>query len=276
MTELAAQANALNEILADLATLTVAQLAELWRRYWDSPEILTVLSSAVPLLVAPYTSAAATVTAQWYTELAPDLEFTAAPAVDLPDEKIAGAVKWALYAPGKADPLSRLAGASKRWVYDASRETVVVNAQAETIGWVRHAQSDACAFCRLLATRTETLYRSQVSALNVVGRGKEMTDEERRLWSAGEDRGEGGEFIAQGVKTRGSRQLGDKYHDDCRCEAVPVREGTTYVPPAYVAEWTQEYHDAWDKMPEGTTYQENGVLKAVLSQMRSGSDTNKR
>ena len=272
----AQQANTLERILRDLATLTISQLKALWTRYKDEPEILQVLLAAVPEVVNPHAAAAASVTAQWYNELAPDIPFKATPlAVPVPAEQISGTVRWALYAPGKSDPLERLSGASKRWVYDASRETVAQNAEAEVIGYTRHAQPNACAFCRLLATRTD-LYRSSKSALSVVGRGKEMTAAEKKMWDAGETRAAGGRFMAQGVKTRGTRKLGQKYHDFCRCTAVPVREGTTYVPPAYVAEWTQEYQDAWDAVPDGTSYQNNGVLKAVLSNMRSANDTNKR
>jgi hypothetical protein len=271
------QAGVLEQILRDLATLTIAQLKALWQQYKNEPEILAVLQTAVPEVVAPYTAAASEVTAQWYNELAPEAPFKAASlASPIAPEKIDGTIKWALYAPGKSDPLERLSGASTRWVYDASRETVVQNAETEVIGYVRHAQPDACAFCRLLCTRTETLYRSEKSALRVVGRGKEMTAEEKKMWDAGETRGSGGRFMAQGVKTRGKRQLGDKFHDFCRCTAVPVREGTIYVPPPYVADWTQEYNDAWDAVPDGTSYQDNGVLKAVLAQMRSANETNKR
>lgn len=35
-------------------------------------------------------------------------------------------------------------------------------------------------------------------------------------------------------------------HDGCNCMAVPVREGTDWTPPAYVAEWEQQYADARD------------------------------
>lgn len=35
-------------------------------------------------------------------------------------------------------------------------------------------------------------------------------------------------------------------HDNCNCMAVPVRDGTDWTPPDYVAEWEQKYFDARD------------------------------
>jgi hypothetical protein len=138
---------------------------------------------------------------------------------------------------GGASPRDRLAGAAQKWVYDASRDTVVENADAEGVTWARHAQPGACAFCRLLATR-EDVYHSAKSATTVIGRA-------------------GG--------ARGTRKMGDKYHDFCRCKAVPVRAGTVYVPDAYVADWAQEYEDA-----------AGGPIKKVLAKMRAANETNKK
>lgn len=33
-------------------------------------------------------------------------------------------------------------------------------------------------------------------------------------------------------------------HDNCNCLAVPVREGTEWTPPPYVAQWEQQYNEA--------------------------------
>lgn len=37
-------------------------------------------------------------------------------------------------------------------------------------------------------------------------------------------------------------------HDNCNCMAVPVREGTEWTPPDYVAEWQQKYNEARDEV----------------------------
>jgi hypothetical protein len=247
-TPLGSDVDDLNGILTDLSILVVQQITQLWRQYGSDPDIGAILRAAIPELIAPFAQGAAEITAQWYNELSPSSDFTATPVVDLPAEKIDGTVRWAAYAPGDTSPQDRLAGASQRWVYDASRDTVVENANTEGVTWARHAQPDACAFCRLLATK-EDYYSSKKSALTVVGRS-------------------GG--------ARGSRKLGEKYHDYCRCTAVPVRADTVYTPPAYVAEWAQEYEDAFEKVPNGTSYRGDAVLKATLKNMRDANETNKK
>ena len=61
------------------------------------------------------------------------------------------------------DPALALQGATERLVFGASRDTVIDNAEREEVSYARHAQEDACAFCRLLATRG-LIYRSRESA----------------------------------------------------------------------------------------------------------------
>jgi hypothetical protein len=200
----------LEEVLSHLSVLVIAKITQLWAQYGTDPDVIPILRAAIPELVAPFTQGAAAVTAQWYDELSPSSDFTASPVVDLPAEKIDSTVRWAAYAPGQASPRDRLAGAAQKWVYDASRDTVVENADAEGVTWARHAQPDACTFCRMLATR-EDVYSSAESATRVGGR------------------------------SRGARKAGTAYHDHCRCVAIAVRAGTTYQAPAYMQEWEDQY-----------------------------------
>lgn len=144
--------------------LTVEQLVALWRRYSDSPDILTVLQAAVPEIVGQHAEAAAMVSAQWYEELLPEADFVAAPVIDLPLERLDGTIRWALYAPGDSTPIDRLAGSSKRMVFDASRTTIIENAKTEGVRWSRYASATACEFCRVLATRG-SVYSSRQKAL---------------------------------------------------------------------------------------------------------------
>lgn len=266
VTGLAAHAAALQSILTDLATITLSQLVALFRQYADAPNFEQVLRQAFPEIVLPHATAAATVTAQWYDELDPTSSFTASPVVDLPTQRIDKTIGWSLYAPTEkrvtedliprepvtvrmpvpADvTLSRLAGSTKRMVFDASRSTVAANAGQQGIRWARYASANACAFCRVMATKSDskTLYKSEQSAMYVVGR-------------AG--------------KPRGSRQIGEKWHDHCRCVAVAVPEGQTYTPPDYVDQWGQDYKAAWNAVPDGTPYKK--VLPMVLKHMRENTD----
>lgn len=233
----ASNAQALQSVLTDLSTVTLGQLVALFRQYGDRPDFALLLKQAFPDILRPHAEAAATITAQWYDELAPRADFNATPVVDLAPERLAKSVDWALYAPGDAQPLDRLAGSAKRMVYDAARDTIVDNASQEKVRWARYAQPDACAFCRVLATRSgDALYRSEHSAQFVVGRGGQP---------------------------RGSRKLGEKYHDHCRCLPFPVREGD-YEPPDYTQQWQKQYEDARKAGNYG--------LKTILAHMRSNTD----
>lgn len=131
----------------------------------------------------------------------------------------------------QARVISRLSGATQRYVTNAARDTLEENADEEGVKWARHAQADACAFCRLLATRG-AVYLSRETA---------------------------GEVGATG-RIRGSREKGSSYHDDCGCVPVPVRAGDTYEYPAYVAEWDIQYAEASTNARGGTA--------AVLAEMR--------
>lgn len=314
-TGLAGHAAALQTVLLELSTLTVSHLVALFRQYRDAPEFVALLRQAFPGLVSPYAHAAATVTAQWYDELDPGDGFTATPVVDLPAERIDNTVRWALYAPaahpkpaaapdealvpqefpreaGAVDAdvtLSRLAGATKRMVFDASRDTVLDNTYRQGIRWARYASADACAFCRMMATKpgSKRLYRTEKSAVRVVGRSTDLTLADRRARAAGQASTE--ELLARREtyergdrkgqvkvhRQRGSRELGEKYHDHCRCVAVPVRDGETYMPPDYTEQWSQDYRAAVKATKAaGKTKGEYGAIdfKAVLAHMRANTD----
>lgn len=230
-------AAALQSILSSLGVLTVAQLVDLFNNYSGGPGFAGLLHTAVPEIVGQHAQAAATVAAQWYDELAPDKPFQATPAVDVPAEQIAKTIGWALNAPGDAPPLDRLAGSAKRMVYNAARDTITENAAAEGVRWARYAQPDACAFCRVLATRSgDNLYTSEHSAQFVVGRGG---------------------------KPRGSRKLGEKYHSHCRCLPYAIRVGD-FEPPDYTQKWQKQYEDARTAV--------GGNFKDILAHMRANTD----
>jgi hypothetical protein len=131
----------------------------------------------------------------------------------------------------RARVIQRLSGATQRYVTTAARDTITENAEREGVRWARHAQPDACAFCRLLATRGPD-YLTKESA----------------------------KFVGTSGRLRGERKVGELYHDDCGCEPVPVRAGDSYEPPAYVARWTTQYNDAYE---EG-----DGDFRSILSAMR--------
>lgn len=99
----------------------------------------------------------------------------------------------------------RVTATVERHIRQVDRETIIdtANSSADEIGWARVLSgAENCAFCAMLASRGP-VYRSDKSALSVVG--------DRR------------------GRTRGSRELGERYHDHCDCDAVLVREGQDWA-----------------------------------------------
>jgi hypothetical protein len=180
--------------------------------------------------------------------------FVPRPAPLPPAEKVEQSIRWAVSAPIAPDSTatveSRLSGAVQRYVSNAARDTITTNADREGAKWGRQARPDACAFCRMLATRGAD-YLSEQAALRVVGRRTKSRAVPGRLVN---------------VK-RGTRDLGEKYHDHCHCTPFVVRPGDSYTPPDYVLEWERQYLSAADKS--------NGSTKSILSEMRKLSTGNK-
>lgn len=80
-----------------------------------------------------------------------------------------------------------------RHVLNAGRDTMVFSTAANGTRWRRVTDGNPCAFCAMLATRSD--YRTRESALYVVG---------------------------QSARARGSRSLGERYHDRCGCTVAEV------------------------------------------------------
>ncbi|QCW22011.1 MuF-like minor capsid protein [Gordonia phage Yakult] len=120
-----------------------------------------------------------------------------------PEEALRKNARWALAKGDATTGLQMLQGTATRRIHGAARESVRLSAEREPgARWARVAKSDACGWCRMLATR-EAVYSSAKTA---VGSGHD-----------------------------------DRYHDDCRCLAVAVRPGKRFTPPGYTAQWNDEY-----------------------------------
>lgn len=207
----------LQRALAALAARLGTDVERLLRRTGalDQQELLAFLTDAYPELVVPYEAAAAELTAQYYGEQSTTTKgFVAESAGGAPAEQLAASARWAAL---QNAPISALQGSASRAVMNSSRDTVLHNVAREPgARWARHASANACGFCRMLATRGAS-YSSASAAGSVVGRrGRE----------------------------RGARKLGQKYHDNCHCIAVPIRPGDDYSPPDYVKQWEQDYRAA--------------------------------
>jgi hypothetical protein len=177
-------------------------LDSLWRAATTRDNFFDYVVDLFPDVVEPVEEMTAEATAQYYDSLA-DLPFEAIPAQGVGAEVLQANARWALSSGKGENGLLLLQQSATRQVYGASRRTVVENTDREPgARWARRARADTdCKFCKMLATRTD-LY---ASARLAVGNGPD-----------------------------------DRYHDNCRCLAVPVRPGKVYRPPAYVQKWEEE------------------------------------
>jgi hypothetical protein len=155
------------------------------------------------------------------------------------------------------ESLSRMGNKLQLLVGDQYRDTIGINAADDPMGGVlyaRHASANACAFCRLMATRGAVYHTAEADengVLRVVVTGEvDPQDIARRI------RG-----------PRGERGEGEKFHDNCKCIAVPVFPGDTLQEAPYVAQWREDYAAA-AAAAGGTGRAE---LKDILAHMRENT-----
>lgn len=169
--------------------------------------------------------------------------------IDLPSrDRVDALAGWSLRPLTLDEPdlelaLSRASSGLQRITLGIDRGTIQTNTERDPAGarYARHASANACAFCALLATREgDWLYRTKQSATRVVG---VAVGSERVL--------------------RGTQPLGEKYHYDCRCVAVPVWSDEDFEEAPYVEAWREAYHEAFDAS--------DGELRSILALMRQSA-----
>lgn len=266
--------NERQKILEQLHTLATADVVRLWRASsgadLDSQAFRELIVQAYPEIATQYATIAADLATEWYDASGPELSYQATPAPAAPVEQYAANARFALTATGEI-ALTHLTGAVQRAVWNGARDTIATNVEAESgARWARYASANACAFCRVMASRG-AVYASEAAATTVVGRGKEMSASDRRARARGETRDSRHRFIAGGRRTRrpDGQSLGDKYHNSCRCISVEVRPGKSYEPPSYVERWQQDYIDASRAVQPGAGA---GDLKDILAHMRANTN----
>lgn len=180
---------ALRTAITDLAALAGNDLSALWRQVSTPDEAREALQDVLPDLVATYSLASATISADWYDDARDMVEargrFTAIPA-EVGDQGSDVLARWAVGPLFAAEPDWRRAkvlteGGMQLRIANASRYTVAGSSTADPAadGWQRQG-AGSCAFCAML-----------------IGRGSVYTEA-------------GADFAA---------------HDHCRCSAVPAFKG---------------------------------------------------
>lgn len=268
-------------------------------RLWDAAgrfadvDFFAYVSEAFPDIVIPYHQLAAEFSASAFEEDFPGLVATAVVADPPPVEALRKSAQWALGADGRK-ALDRMGGTLQRHIYDGDRDTTVSNAEAMGMRWVRVARPNACAFCRMLASRStlsDDLYRSEEAALSVVGRSVNLSIADRRMIASGQMTRDEALYrrdqmqltyqigrrkgSPRGRRLRGARKYGDKYHDDCKCTAKAIPSGADPMDvlfqdepeAAFLADqWNNEYIKARQAA-------DSGDPKAILSAWREfGAD----
>ena len=234
--------------MAAIEALANRDLTAVWRSLdlSDARQATALLLPQTRDVVGAYAELSATSAADFYDTARETARargrFVAAPAGIPPVEQIDALTRWAVTPLWSSDPragaaLVKLAGGAQRLIRKAERDTVTSNVGRDPAGarYVRVPRSDACAFCLMLGSRGP-VYDAE-SAREVVGRGIRQWDRPGRR---------GPSRIAGRVGgRRGSRHLGEPFHDHCRCGTRPVWS------PDDVPEINRELADEWEKVTDG-------------------------
>lgn len=240
-------------------------------RLWDAavrlPDVdfFQYVSDAFPDIVIPYHQLAADFAASAFEEDFPALATTAITVDPPPVQALRKSAQWALGADG-VKAIDRMSGTVQRHIYDGSRDTTAINAEGMGMRWVRVARPNACAFCRLLASRSaspdyENYFYSQAKLKIDPETGRPYAD--RRMTT-----------VVRSDRKRVKRKIGSEYHDDCKCVAKAVPVGRTpldylyeqepdaaFAAEQFIAEYEKARKDA-----------DSGDPKQILSAWRGLAD----
>lgn len=212
-------------LLREIEQLAFTDLQSLFRMLdpEDKEAFFRGLKAGVPEIVDLYRNTAADTAMLFYEEtqgLAFDRRAGLRASVANP-EWLDAQLRWAVFNPGNTKIDGLVAGVVQKAVLDGSRNYALQGFANAGEGWFRAAQPGACAFCRMLASRSATDWEpySSADAAVTVGMGK--------------------------TGPRGSRPKGAKFHKNCHC--IPVR-ASEYTSPDYVNEWTDQYYEAKDRV----------------------------
>lgn len=239
--------------LDSLSTAALADLRALLSSLEDlSPErSKAILFEAFPEVFNPYAAASSAVSASFYEEVR-DLagvggSFTAQ-SLDTVESDRWGALVGAGTQPrllelGASNLMFQfLSGGLTSILTAISADTIVGNAARDPapMGYQRVPKPGCCAFCGMLASRGAsgtTTYSSEEAALRVVGRGVPVEK------TRGKRGGQG-----KGIGSRGAQKIGEKFHDFCKCRAVPVNPGNFVQMQDDAEKYFNSYADARDKV----------------------------
>lgn len=146
---------------------------------------------------------------------------------------------------------SMLSGGLTRILSEISADTMIGNAEIQTQSMrsQRVPSAGCCAFCGMLASKFAG-YSSERSAGKVVGRGQPVKRNVIGYRSGGRPMYRSG-GQARGIRERGSRRIGEDFHDYCRCKVVIVTEQNEVQLRADADKYYESYRAAYEKVNDG-------------------------
>lgn len=233
--EIKGQIELVNRIAAD-------DLMSIWNAARRLPDLEArqYMFEALSVILETYGATAGDITADWWDSMMVDPTFLARPATAFNHEQMLAKIGWATSTiiSKKADPFDRMAQLVQQAIFGAQRQTVITTAADHKLGYARVARPDACAFCRILASRG-AVYGSKAAA-EYVGAARWT-----KHYVDGKERGvrlKKGRIRANGVQVAGS-----KFHDHCRCTVAPAADFIDLNLPAQAERFGEEYDLAREK-----------------------------
>lgn len=138
---------------------------------------------------------------------------------------------------------SLIAGGMTKRLTEFAADTMIGNASIQSVATsaARVPKPGCCAWCGMLASRG-AVYSTE-SAGVVGGRGVPV----------GQGKGRGSFGKGRGIKARGSRAIGESFHDHCRCEVVALTAGNEAQLQADADRYYEAYRESADKVNDGLT-----------------------
>lgn len=224
--------------LDNLNRLAANDLLTVWNAAQRLPplEAREYMLQALEVILETYGASAADISADWWNTMMVDPTMLAKPVQAWEQDVLKTKTRWGtskiLQGAGESAYL-QMAGVVQQAIFGAQRNTVRVNAAAQKVGYARYARPDACAFCRILASRG-AVYGSKAAALYV---GASTV---RKHYSDGKSRG----YRIKAGRVRGAQAAGEKFHDHCRCVAAPAMGHLDMNFPDYQERFEKEYYEA--------------------------------
>lgn len=252
-------------VLDRLTGLAVNDIRRLWRaaeQLNTDTAFAAYIAQAFPDVVAPYEALAAQFSATAFENDFPTITTPAIEAAPMAASQLSTSAQWALTATGTA-AIDRMAGTAQRAIYLGDRDTTTANANRHGMRWVRVARPDACAFCRLLASRT-----ANGDTYSGAGVERKINPDTKKPYR------DGRMTTVVAGRQRGSRKQGSEYHDHCHCTAKAIPSGEdpmdylSATEPQFAdlaAQWMNEYNKAVDAA-------KSGGVKNILKEWRTFGD----